>query len=81
MTKQCLIFVFLIFSSLSQAQSKIALQKYISNNLNYQHIKYKTGVKESQISIYQIEFKNCTILMAPSITIYLSDHSTEREKN
>ncbi len=50
-----------MLSCLSLAQSKEALQKYISNNLSYQHIKYKTGGKESQLSIHQIDFKDCTM--------------------
>ncbi|MCI9843367.1 hypothetical protein [Flavobacterium pectinovorum] len=44
-----------------QAQSKEVLQKHIANTLSYQHIKYKTAGKESQRSIYQIEFKDCTM--------------------
>ncbi|TDP00714.1 hypothetical protein [Flavobacterium sp. 245] len=61
MTNQFLIYAFLIFSVGVQAQSKEMLEKYISDNLSYQHIKYKTAGQESQISIYQIEIKNCTM--------------------
>lgn len=60
-TNQFLIYVFLMLSGLVQAQSKETFEKYITNTLSYQHIKYKTAGKESQISIYQIEFKDCTM--------------------
>jgi hypothetical protein len=59
--KRFLIYVFLKLSGVAQAQSKETLQKYIANALSYQHIKYKTSGKESQINIYQIEFKDCTV--------------------
>lgn len=61
MTNRFLIYVFLILSGLVQAQSKETLKKHLINTLSYQHIKYKTAGKESQISIYRIEFKNCTM--------------------
>lgn len=60
-TKRFLIYVFLILWGLSQAQSKESLQKYLKDNLSYQHIKHKTAGKESHISIYQIEFKDCAM--------------------
>ncbi len=73
MIKQFLIFIFLIFFCHTQAQSKEVFQKYISNNLSYQHI--KAGKKESQISIYQIEFKDCTM----SYPIFIKkENKTER---
>lgn len=61
MTKRFLIYVFLILSCLSHAQSKQALQKYISDKLSYQHIQYNTAEKKCLVNIYQIEFKDCTM--------------------
>ena len=59
--KRFLIYAFLMLSGLSQAQSKETLQKYISDNLSYQHIQYKTAGKKCLVNIYQIEFKDCTM--------------------
>jgi len=74
---QFLIYVFLILSGLVHAQSKETLKKHLTNTLSYQHIKYKTAGKESQISIYQIEFKNCTM----SYPIFIKKgNKTERFK-
>lgn len=61
MIKQFIIYVILLLPSLSHTQSKEVLEKYITNTLSYQHIKYKAEGKESQISIYQIGFKDCTM--------------------
>lgn len=61
MTKCFLIYLFLTFSCTIQAQSKEILEKHLTNSLSYQHIKYKTAGKESQISIHQIEIKNCSM--------------------
>nr|WP_315153385.1 hypothetical protein [uncultured Flavobacterium sp.] len=59
--KQSLIYALLVLSFISHAQSKEALEKHLINSLSYQHIKYKTGGKESYISVHQIEFKDCTM--------------------
>lgn len=73
--KRFIIYVFLILSGLSQAQSKETLQKYIADNLSYQHIQYKTAEKKCLINIYQIEFKDCTM----SYPIYIrKGDKTER---
>lgn len=64
-----------MLSCLSLAQSKEVLEKHLANTLSYQHIKYNTGGKKSQISIYQIEFANCTM----SYPIYIKKgDKTER---
>lgn len=59
--KRFVIYVFLMLSCLVQAQSKETLEKHITSTLSYQHIKYKTAGIESQISIHQIEIKNCSM--------------------
>lgn len=61
MIKQFLVYAFLMLSCISYSQSKETLEKYLINTLSYQHIKYKTAGQESQISIHQIEFNNCTM--------------------
>ena len=59
--KRFLIYTFLMLSCLSQAQTKEELENYLTKTLSYQHIQYKAEGKESQINIYQIEFKDCTL--------------------
>jgi hypothetical protein len=59
MIQRFLLFVFLVFGTIGQAQSKKALEKYILNTLSYQHINNKAN--ESLINIYQIEFSQCTM--------------------
>lgn len=59
---KCFLFCLLLFiSCIGNAQSKEAIEKYISNTLSYQHINNKAIEKESQINIYQIEFAQCTM--------------------
>lgn len=59
---KCFFFcLFLISSCACQAQSKETLQKYLIDNLSYQHIKYKVGAEESQVNIYKVEIKDCTM--------------------
>lgn len=59
--KRFLIYAFLVLSVITHGQSKETLEKYLTNTLSYQRIKYKAEGKESRISIHQIEFKNCTM--------------------
>jgi lipopolysaccharide export LptBFGC system permease protein LptF len=61
MIQRFLLLVFLVFGTIGQAQSREALEKYISNTLSYQHINNKASGKESLINIYQIEFEQCTM--------------------
>ncbi|AWK06366.1 hypothetical protein HYN56_19900 [Flavobacterium crocinum] len=65
----------LVLSGLAQAQSKEALQKDISDDLSYKHITYGIETKKSQISIYQIEFKDCVM----SYPVFIKkENKTER---
>lgn len=61
MTKYFILYLLLTLPCLSQAQSKEVLEKYLTKTLSYQHIKYKSLGKDSQIAIHQIEFDRCTM--------------------
>lgn len=74
MVKYFYAYTFLTVSFLSAAQSKEALQKDISDELSYRHIT-STETKKSQISIYQIEFKDCVM----SYPVFIKkENKTER---
>lgn len=62
MTKHFLLYLLLAFPCIIQAQSKEVLERYITKTLSYQHIKYKSLGKDSQIAIHQIEFDRCTMI-------------------
>ena len=60
--KQILICI-IVFLSLFQnckAQSRDALEQYLVKNLSYQQVNHPQR-KDSHITIYQIEFKGCTM--------------------
>lgn len=61
MAKQLLIYLFLMLPCASVAQTKKALQTYISNNLGYQTITYKSSGKIARITVFNVEFRDCTL--------------------
>src|SRR6218665_2329340 len=79
--KKCYMIKYVIISLLtvsfctSRAQSKETYQKYISDNLSYKHLKYNIGENKCQISIYKIDFKDCTM----SYPVFIKkENKTER---
>lgn len=75
MVKVFLMSVFLGLSLQIKGQSKEVLEKYITNTLSYKHINYKATGEQSQITIYKIEFTDCT--MSYSVLIK-NKNKTER---
>lgn len=61
MIKPFLLAVLLLLSLQASAQTQQKPEEYLMKTLSYQHLKYKSEGKQSQINIYQVEIKNCTL--------------------